>query len=324
MTNTTNFTDGTQTRYHITASGKSFIDEAKHVYDFYSAIYQYIFTTENSLSKKFEIIDTLILRGEFKEALEQIPVIESNSDTTLDDILVLQLVKIKIFTKKGNFNDALTLIENIKSQYDLESNNVRTIELIISKIRVYYFLGNLPEMLKLIKRIELNINLSIETNILKVLENELNFENLKGLYYLQQDQYDEALVHFQKSLKNAVKINSKIGLSEILHNLGTFYLRQNNFDKAKTNFEKSLSYSEEISFNQGKAQSLSGLGDFYFHKGDIDKGFQYYQRSFELRKEIGNKYELAQIYNKLGRYYNDKGYLNKALDYHKQSFNFRE
>ena len=104
------------------------------------------------------------------------------------------------------------------------------------------------------------------------------FHNNIGLIYLEQDQVENAISHFEKA------IAAKKNYSEPYINLADIYLyRQRNYAKAESLFKESLSFRESF-------HAYFGLGMLYFEIRDLDKAIFYLEKARRLDRNNSNVY----------------------------------
>jgi tetratricopeptide (TPR) repeat protein len=174
--------------------------------------------------------------------------------------------------------------------------------------------------------------------VISKFENDLLLNHMMAAAYMLLNDYDKAIIYFNKSLKlglpltaheashigncyyfnqqldNAKKYyNSALVLDAnniiSLTNLGWIYLEEHDYKEAKVMFEKCLSIEKNDS------KHLNNLGLAYFKLGEIDKGFELITKSKQLDSNNAFVFRnLALIYKHKGDKENSCFNYKKALE----------
>lgn len=125
-----------------------------------------------------------------------------------------------------------------------------------------------------------------------------------GEYYLDRDNYNEAINFFRESLTlDANNTISQTGLSEALALKGNELLVKDSFPVARTFFEEALKY------NPKNAPAYYGLAEVLTEMGKEDEAANNYELA------LSNDKDLSEIYTPLGALYFQKGDIAKADQY---------
>jgi len=125
-----------------------------------------------------------------------------------------------------------------------------------------------------------------------------------GEYYLDRDNYNEAINFFRESLTlDSANSISQTGLSEALALKGNELLVKDSFPVARTFFEESLKY------NPKNAPAYYGLAEVLTEMGKEDDAAKNYEQA------LSNDKDLSEIYTPLGALYYQKGSIEKAEEY---------
>ncbi|MDI1240991.1 MAG: tetratricopeptide repeat protein [bacterium] len=125
-----------------------------------------------------------------------------------------------------------------------------------------------------------------------------------GEYYLDRDNYNEAINFFRESLTlDAANAISQTGLSEALALKGNELLVKDSFPVARTFFEEALKY------NAKNAPAFYGLAEVLTEMGKEDEAASNYELA------LANDKDLSEIYTPLGALYFQKGDVAKADQY---------
>ncbi len=105
---------------------------------------------------------------------------------------------------------------------------------------------------------------------------------------------------------------------------GFAYYIQNNFEQAIIHFDKSLELTELTNDLGGKASSLNRLGNTYQLMGQYDKSLDYYKRAMAINKDIQNDQEIARTLTNLGSVYRLYGNYELAINQHLEALSIYE
>ena len=138
--------------------------------------------------------------------------------------------------------------------------------------------------------------------------------NNRGLYFLDKQNYDSALVYFQRSLsikKRTLNIADSTVI-ETMDNLGFSLKSLHKYQDALQILKNSLEIKNQI-YKKGHksfAQSYSLIGVIYNSIGDYQNAFEFLTKALDLYIEIGdtnyevianNNYNLGGVFNKMGK-----------------------
>lgn len=134
-----------------------------------------------------------------------------------------------------------------------------------------------------------------------------------GELYLLKENYDSALIYFQKSL-SAYKGSENIPYT--LNDIGKVYQKRKDFQTAIKYHQEAFEISEKLNAKVDMAQSLLGLGDTYMGQGDASAAIDYYKRSETILRQISNaNYDLENTYRGLAAAYSSKSDFKNAFKY---------
>ncbi|MGB7926441.1 MAG: CHAT domain-containing protein [Pyrinomonadaceae bacterium] len=145
-----------------------------------------------------------------------------------------------------------------------------------------------------------------------------------GLIYNRQNQAEQALDCFQKSLAIFEEAGHKRGKARALHSIGVSYSLQRRFDQALEWYDKSLAISEEAGDRNLIARLLSDMGYAQSSLGRYELGLELYQKSRTLSEELNNKETLDTALNNIATHYISYGRYAEALEYLQKSLKIKE
>ncbi|HXR79950.1 MAG TPA: tetratricopeptide repeat protein, partial [Saprospiraceae bacterium] len=139
-----------------------------------------------------------------------------------------------------------------------------------------------------------------------------------GNYY--QANYPEAVVQFQNSLAVFDSISFKVGVANILSNLGATYFNAGDDTRAIDFYLRSLRISEEINDRLRIGTALNNIGGVYNNKpATVDRGLEYFLRALPIFQEIDNEAGMATASMNVGEIYLKKKLYDSAIHYFEAS-----
>jgi serine phosphatase RsbU (regulator of sigma subunit)/Tfp pilus assembly protein PilF len=145
-----------------------------------------------------------------------------------------------------------------------------------------------------------------------------------GAYYKRRGDLDSALHYYSKGLESRKEANNKKGISSSYNNIGSLYRTQGDLERATEFYFKSLTIREEIGDKKGISNSLNNIGTIYMDQNDLENALKYLNRSLKIRREIDFKRGVSNVLLNIGKVYSQKGDYEKALQYYNESLTIRQ
>lgn len=123
--------------------------------------------------------------------------------------------------------------------------------------------------------------------------------NLLGLAFLEQYNYEEALLYFNKCYNYSLTALDK---SIVKNNISYVYLEKKEFSKAIAILSKIVTNDSLQADKMQYAKALDNLGYAYF-KANNPKAITYLSKSLSIRTNLKNDYELIASYMHMAEYY---------------------
>ena len=148
------------------------------------------------------------------------------------------------------------------------------------------------------------------------------YNNL-GLVNSAYQNYEDALLYFEKSLALYKKLNPKnqdiAEVAEVYNNIAKLYESQENFSKSQEYFEKALKICKNTDgdFTSNAAAIYANLSRVLMEKGDLKNAKSYAEKALKIQQEIFGDYnsQTAATYRLLALIYQKNGKTKDALDY---------
>ncbi len=134
----------------------------------------------------------------------------------------------------------------------------------------------------------------------------------------------KALDYFNYSLKLAIEIEDKKGISTCLGSIGNVFKDQGNYSRALENYFGALKLTEELHLENISAIHLANIGNVYQAISENKKALTYYFKALRLAEKTNNSRSVAADLGNIGLVYNHMKEYDKALEYYFKSLSMAE
>ncbi|MFP4023623.1 MAG: tetratricopeptide repeat protein [Thiohalospira sp.] len=135
---------------------------------------------------------------------------------------------------------------------------------------------------------------------------------------------DKALSYALSAIKISKETNNYELWIKAEYLAGFAHYIQNDFSEAIVHFEKSLEISETQDFAEGKAAALNRMGNTYQLMGQYEQALKFYQQALIINKEIDNNQEIARNLTNLGSIFRMFGNYEQAINQHLEALKIYE
>lgn len=156
----------------------------------------------------------------------------------------------------------------------------------------------------------------LQLNQFKQDSSKVNYLNSKGEQFLNEGNFDQANIYFNKALSIAESGNLEKKSVLIYQNIGNVYSDAGNNELALKFYKLALQKSKEINFSIGESQTLNLIGIVTQYQGNYDEAIRYFEQALKINKRI--KYQIGSLKNhtNIGNTYFYQGNYIKALKNH--------
>lgn len=222
-------------------------------------------------------------------------------------------VKGILFTKGGNYKDALNLYQQSTVIYR-EENNISAIILIHNNMMDLYDRQALYK--KALKHGQRALTLAKQINDKEGLSNTYNH---LGVIYKNQGIYDKAISFYTKSLKLDEELGDKVGISYAHNNIGRVYWHQKNYKKSLEHHMKALEIHKELNDTLLVGVAYNNIGLNYKEQKKIEEAKDAYLKALDIFETFDNKLYVANLLNNLGEIFLFKESFEQSLSYFNRS-----
>ncbi|MFX1572371.1 MAG: tetratricopeptide repeat protein [Promethearchaeota archaeon] len=257
----------------------------------------------------------LINDGQLDEALQLINNYEEKGETTIEALVSCHLLKCNLLYQQGLFENIVKLAEQTYKESLELGNNLLSVDAILQIALALINLYKLEKGYDLIKQGEELLKLLKFELPTEYKQREANLAYVKGMFYWQQGDADQALKHLEHSLALCEELDIEPGVAQSLFRiawiLGVF---KGELDRALEYAERSMVLAKEINNKFNVAWSLNVMAVLHSFKGDLGNANMLFKQSLVIFEELNNKIMTARVLNNITSNYRKRGELNLALE----------
>ena len=256
-----------------------------------------------------------LYKGYYRVAYQALDVAIKDKKKPLKYCLQYMLLKTRLLIKLGEFDECLSLVNEVLDKIIPEGDLFGKIDFLIQKAEALEQLADFDEEFKIINKIEELIS-EVEGRPDKI-DNWLgHLHRLKGWYDVNKTNFEEAFYHLRLSLEIFERNNDKENMARVIVQLGSLHLRKGEQNKGLELYQINLKMREEIGNQEDIALALSYIGVYYSFTRDFSEALSYYDRCLPLLEKSENKRHRGNLYNSLGLTYYHLGDINKASEFY--------
>lgn len=145
-----------------------------------------------------------------------------------------------------------------------------------------------------------------------------------GDEFLNNKNYDSALLYFRESGIIFEKVNYLTGKAYSLGNIGMVYANIGQSTLAEKNINAAIRILEEAEDYYPICVYLLSMCDIYLQKGDQQTAMNYAKRSLQLAEKFGLKEQISDANLKLSELYEKAGNTGESFKYYKNYIAYRD
>ena len=206
-----------------------------------------------------------------------------------------ELARVRLLLEKGEYRDALALVDSLKGREGLPADDRLTCSLFEARLRLR--LGELEEA-DALAEVVLQGALGQEVPLLAVdallVKAGVSYFNRVPYEGLEAVDLGEGLLEGWESDpvgRSADEVQWRRG--ELLRHRGMLYLQNADLDEARACLQQSLAIHRGLDCRQGIADCLSNLCSLYWSKDNHREAIEHALQSLAIREELGNQDDVA-------------------------------
>ncbi|MFX0062409.1 MAG: TIR domain-containing protein [Candidatus Hermodarchaeota archaeon] len=264
-------------------------------------------------NSKLNQIEQLIDKGEFKEILNMLQVLEDEGTLNATERVQSQIFNSTIFTILRDSENGLKLAEQALTESERLENPLLAVDAIIAKATALIDLGELNRCPELFQDAEARLLKLTTIPEFEKGKRNATLDHLKGRFFLKKDEFKLALDHLNRSLTIRKKYAFFYGYVDTLKVIGIVYAHIGDHKSAlKYSFE-GLAKAEELQNKSLMGGLCNNIGLLYNYENELDKAQEYYQKALDLREWLDD-YTIAVLSLNMGKIHLHEGVLTKSYD----------
>lgn len=136
----------------------------------------------------------------------------------------------------------------------------------------------------------------------------------------QRDSFPASEYFANAAIDMAKKINYLNGVSEGYRKIAVANYYQNNYDKAIVYYQKAIETDEKTGYTPGLAACYNNLGLIFETKADYSQALHYFYKALELNEKDDNQHGISSSLSNIGLVYDGMGKYDEALDVHSRAY----
>ncbi|MFX1475665.1 MAG: tetratricopeptide repeat protein, partial [Promethearchaeota archaeon] len=260
-------------------------------------------------------IEQLISEGKFDEALSAVESCIQQSTLTPTERISYTLLKSNILRRQGNFDESLSLAEEVFCECQEQDRPLLAVDALIAKTDVLVRLGRYDEIADSITQGEQMLHTLISAPEPTPKARSGLRARLRRILSRSKRSQPESPPPTTSQVIPSTKSDQQEAIArrtvKFLHFKGAIATQKGDFDQAGHYFQQYLEIFEDLGDTQRIASALNNLGVVYSLKGEWDQALDYYQRCLAIR-EGGDKQQYAVTLSNICEIHRRKGDLNQS------------
>lgn len=130
--------------------------------------------------------------------------------------------------------------------------------------------------------------------------------------------YDSALKHYQKALRQFEGTHNKKEEANVINNIAIIYSEQGIYDTAISYYQKSLEIREEMNDANGIIGSLNNIGNLYQGQGNDEKALEYFRKAMDISQLVFPEKKFPTLLSSMAKSYSEIGEVAEAVTYYQK------
>jgi tetratricopeptide (TPR) repeat protein len=140
-----------------------------------------------------------------------------------------------------------------------------------------------------------------------------------GNVHLDQCRYAEALESYERSREMAEATDDKVQMSVCIANMGQVHIDQGRYDEALACFERALEYAESLGNKSGMSAAIGSMGIVHWNQGRYTEAARCFEQQQEICEVVGDKRGVSSAIGFMGLVHMDQGRYAEALQCYERS-----
>ncbi len=202
--------------------------------------------------------------------------------------------------KRSEPDSTLIYTDQALQLLEKNPNDSLKLQVLLTRMDGYRFLGRQNELIAGIKVCE-SLNTIVKDPVAYITIN-----NLYGLYFWKQAQFDTAIQYFLKVREKAMQLNDTIGIIKSYNNIGNIYADVGQEEKAMNEYFIGVKYAL-LKDSVGLFHLYNGLSSLYRSIEKYDSAVIYIKESLAIAEKLRNMIDVQRAASNLGATYFQMG-----------------
>jgi len=272
--------------------------------------------SKNNRSEDLILAEKLMNEGKYDEALSLMNNLKGRDDLTDSDQLSRYLLISECLNELSNHEEVVKFAEKAYQKSQELRDNLRSIDALVKMAFATMWIGDFEKALSLIEQSEDLLKTLSRCTTLEQEQREASIAFTKGAFYVFQGNANLALEFVKRSLVLRENIGNKSELVESLYGMGLIYsMLKSDLDRALMYAERCQTLAKEINQQRVISMNLQSLGIIYNTKGEFKKSLKYTEQSLAIAEKTGHKQMISGNLNNIANIFMYHGDFDKALTY---------
>ncbi|HEU4712152.1 MAG TPA: CHAT domain-containing tetratricopeptide repeat protein [Pyrinomonadaceae bacterium] len=135
-----------------------------------------------------------------------------------------------------------------------------------------------------------------------------------GFVRALQGDYAQALIYYDKALKEFEATSNKIEMARVLTLIGNVYYRQASYDSSLSSYRQALALREAMDDQSGQGDVLAGIGSTLLRQKNYSDALDSFEKALGLFKSVGKQERMAEVLTRVSEAFLLQKDFTKALN----------
>ena len=242
--------------------------------------------------EKLAEIDKLMKEGRFQKAIEIVDGIKKQPGKSKYEQIDLEILRIQILFKMGNFDETLRNIKLVLAEEQIEPFQI--IDALLIKLDIKLIFGEVKNSSSLVDQIESLLSRLNNIEGKSFIKRKAGLGIGKARVLSARGDMDRAMEYLQNSLSLYKEIDDESGIASSLLRQGRVFDDKGFMKEASEKYQKCLDIREKLNDKSGIAEALNLKGRILISDATTyEEALECCQKALEIQQEIGNKFQIG-------------------------------
>ncbi|QEE17644.1 tetratricopeptide repeat protein [Promethearchaeum syntrophicum] len=264
---------------------------------------------------RIKLLEFLFEKSRFGEGLTKIEFFEKQKNLEFEEIIPIQIMKIRFYEKLGLYNEGIILANRLLQNRELSANPLFEIDIFIEMNKILFSMGKSEKIVKNLLMAEKKLLTIQSATELEILERMGDLVTLRMGCFWQEGELDNALFYAKFNLDIRVKLKKQLDIANAYNNIGVMYNAKGNLIEALSYLNQAFKLYSEINSTRGYSKTGNNIGAILIQLGRLNESLKYMEQSLEIDYSDGYMEGIRVASQNIGEVYWHKGEYEKALNH---------